>query len=81
MSSEEQAQRGISIEAQRNLLNSYAMATGQQIRIYEDAGFSGKNTNRPALRQLLADLDAGASPASWCGSWTVFPAPSAIRSP
>lgn len=59
VSSEEQAQRGISIEAQRNLLNSYAMATGQQIRIYEDAGFSGKNTNRPALRQLLADLDAG----------------------
>ncbi len=57
VSSEEQAQRGISIDAQRTLLQSYATATGQQIRIFEDAGFSGKNTNRPALRQMLAALD------------------------
>lgn len=61
VSSEEQAQRGISIEAQRNLLQSYAQATGQQIRIFEDAGFSGKNTARPALRQLLAALDESVS--------------------
>ena len=27
--------------------------TSQPIRIYEDAGYSGKNTNRPALQQLL----------------------------
>ena len=57
VSSEEQAQRGISIEAQRTLLQAYASAQGQQIRIFEDAGFSGKNTARPALRRMLSALD------------------------
>ena len=54
VSSEEQAAHGISIDAQRNILEGYAAMTSQPIRIYEDAGYSGKNTNRPALRQLLA---------------------------
>lgn len=57
VSSEEQAQRGISIEAQRTLLQSYAAAQGQQIKIFEDAGYSGKNTSRPALRRMLSALD------------------------
>ena len=61
VSSEEQAQRGISIEAQRNLLQSYAQATGQQIRIFEDAGFSGKNTQRPALLEMLSALNESVS--------------------
>ena len=30
--------------------------TGQQVRIYQDKGFSGKNTNRPAFRQLMEDV-------------------------
>ena len=59
VSSEEQAQHGISIDAQRQILEGYAAMTSQTIRIYEDAGFSGKNTDRPALRQLLADCRAG----------------------
>ena len=54
VSSEEQAAHGISIDAQRNILEGYAAMTSQPIRIYEDAGYSGKNTNRPALQQLLA---------------------------
>jgi len=54
VSSEEQAAHGISIDAQRGILEGYAAMTSQQIRIYEDAGYSGKNTNRPALQQLLA---------------------------
>ena len=53
VSSEEQASHGISIDAQRNILEGYAAMTSQQIRIFEDAGYSGKNTNRPALQQLL----------------------------
>lgn len=59
VSSDEQAAHGISIDAQRNILQGYAAMTSQQIRIYEDAGFSGKNMNRPALRQLLDDCRAG----------------------
>lgn len=53
VSSDEQAAHGISIDAQRTILEGYAAMTSQQIRIYEDAGFSGKNTSRPALQQLL----------------------------
>ena len=59
VSSDEQAAHGISIQAQRDILNGYAAMSQSEIRIYEDAGFSGKNTQRPALRQLLADLSSG----------------------
>ena len=54
VSSEEQAAHGISIDAQRGILEGYAAMTSKPIRIYEDAGYSGKNTNRPALQQLLS---------------------------
>ena len=59
VSSEEQAAHGISIDAQRDILNGYAAMSQASIRIFEDAGFSGKNTNRPALQQLLAAVRAG----------------------
>ena len=59
VSSEEQAAHGISIDAQRNILEGYAAMTSQKIRIYEDAGYSGKNTNRPALQQLLTVCRSG----------------------
>ena len=59
VSSEEQAQHGISVDAQRTILEGYAAMTSSEIRIYEDAGYSGKNTNRPALQQLLAECRAG----------------------
>ena len=59
VSSEEQAAHGISIDAQRGILEGYAAMTSRQIRIYEDAGYSGKNTNRPALQQLLAACRSG----------------------
>lgn len=60
VSSEEQALHGISIDAQRISLQGYAAMIQQPIRIFEDAGFSGKNTSRPALQQLLAECRAGA---------------------
>lgn len=61
VSSEEQAQHGISCDAQRSILEAWAtMTQAGPIRIYEDAGFSGKNTARPALQRLLADVRAGA---------------------
>ena len=59
VSSEEQAQHGVSIEAQRNILNGYAAMSSQEIRIYEDAGYSGKNMQRPALQQLLEVCRSG----------------------
>ena len=59
VSSEEQAQHGISVDAQRTILEGYAAMTSSTIQIYEDAGYSGKNTNRPALQQLLAACRSG----------------------
>lgn len=59
VSSDEQAAHGISIDAQRDILNGYAAMSQQEIRIYEDAGFSGKNTDRPALQRLLSDIGPG----------------------
>lgn len=60
VSSEEQAQHGISVDAQRAILEGWAaMTQAGPIEIYEDAGFSGKNTQRPALQRLLADVRAG----------------------
>lgn len=60
VSSEEQAAHGISVDAQRAILEAWATMTGAgHIAIYEDAGYSGKNTNRPALQRLLADVRRG----------------------
>ena len=60
VSSEEQAAHGISIDAQRAILEGWAaMTQAGPMVIYQDPGFSGKNMERPALRQLLADVRAG----------------------
>lgn len=34
--------------------------TGADCRVYQDKGFSGKNTNRPAFRRLMEDVERGA---------------------
>lgn len=60
VSSDEQAQHGISVEAQRDILKAWGvMRQSPAVRIYEDPGFSGKSTDRPALQRLLADVRAG----------------------
>lgn len=60
VSSDEQAMHGISVEAQRERINAWAMLEQvPNVRIFEDAGYSGKNTQRPALQQLLAAVRAG----------------------
>lgn len=59
VSSDEQAAHGISIDAQRDILTGYAAMSQAQIQIFEDAGFSGKNTNRPALQRLLMTVRSG----------------------
>ena len=60
VSSEEQAQHGISVDAQRDILRAWGvMRQAGDVVLYEDAGFSGKNTDRPALQRLLGDVRAG----------------------
>lgn len=48
-----------SIEEQTDRLKAYCKAKGLTLlKTYTDGGFSGGNTNRPALRQLLQDIKA-----------------------
>ena len=60
VSSDEQAQHGISVDAQRQILQAWAVTRQlDDIVLYEDPGFSGKNTQRPALQRLIRDAHAG----------------------
>lgn len=33
--------------------------TGEQYKVYQDRGYSGKNTNRPAFQRLMEDVEKG----------------------
>ncbi len=61
VSTEDQAQGGVSIEAQRRRIEAYCAAHGLVLaRVEEDAGISArKTTNRPALQRALAALREG----------------------
>jgi site-specific DNA recombinase len=54
VSTEEQAREGISIEAQEERIRALATAKGWSlVKIIRDAGYSGKNLNRPGAKVLL----------------------------
>ena len=58
VSTQEQAQEGFSIPEQTERLTKYCEAHGWTIgNIYTDPGFSGANTNRPALKCLFKDCE------------------------
>jgi site-specific DNA recombinase len=60
VSTEQQADSGLSLDAQRSELRAYAFATELElVDILEDAGLSAKSLDRPALQRALAMLDAG----------------------
>jgi site-specific DNA recombinase len=60
VSTENQADGGVSLDAQRAKLEAYALAMDLElVAIEEDAGLSAKTLARPALRRALAMLDAG----------------------
>jgi DNA invertase Pin-like site-specific DNA recombinase len=60
VSTEDQAREGYSLEAQRKQLEDFVREKGYDLLgVYEDAGFSGKDTDRPALQQLLLDAKEG----------------------
>ena len=46
----------LSIEGQIDLCRR---AAGKELRVYQDRGYSGKNTERPAFQSLLRDIQAG----------------------
>lgn len=60
VSTEDQAREGFSIPAQREKLLAYVHSQGWEVfAVYADEGLSAKDTNRPALSQLLADIRSG----------------------
>ena len=60
VSTDHQADGGISLDAQRTKLTAYATAMDLElVCIIEDAGVSAKTLDRPGLTRALAMLDAG----------------------
>ena len=58
VSTEDQAKEGFSLDAQLDKLRSYCKARDWAIfKEYVDDGYSGRNTKRPAYKQLLKDID------------------------
>ena len=59
VSTQEQARDGYSIDEQIERLKDYARAMGWIIvKIYTDGGYSGSNTDRPALQSMIKDIKA-----------------------
>ncbi|WP_204200838.1 recombinase family protein [Mammaliicoccus sciuri] len=60
VSTTEQAKNNFSLRAQEDSLRSYASAKSlSNIKIYNDAGYSGSNTKRPALELLIKEVEQG----------------------
>jgi site-specific DNA recombinase len=60
VSTQEQAQEGYSIHAQKERLTAYCMAQGwTEFKYYVDEGVSAKDTNRPQLNLLLEHVKGG----------------------
>lgn len=47
----------ISVESQTELCKKEV--TGSRFKVYADKGYSGKNTDRPAFRELMNDIESG----------------------
>lgn len=59
VSTEEQANSGLGLDAQRETIQRYADAHAWDLVWYEDAGLSAKSLDRPQLRAALARLNVG----------------------
>lgn len=60
VSTNKQAEEGYSIPQQIDRLNKYCDAMGWQVaKVYTDDGYSGGNLDRPAIKQLVKDLEKG----------------------
>jgi site-specific DNA recombinase len=60
VSTTEQAEQGLSLDAQRGGLERYAKEHGYEVaRVYVERGASGTDDNRPVFRQMTADVLVG----------------------
>lgn len=60
VSTEEQANEGYSISAQRERLKAFCIAQNwPEHKFYVDEGISGRDTNRPQLKKLMKDIKDG----------------------
>ena len=59
VSTDMQREKGESIKNQISRLTEYVNGSHNKIKIYEDAGYSAKDTNRPAINRLLIDIKEG----------------------
>jgi|HigsolmetaAR204D_1030405.scaffolds.fasta_scaffold00513_27 site-specific DNA recombinase len=60
VSTEEQAQKGYSIDDQKERLIAYCQSQGwDDYTLYIDDGYTGTNLNRPALKRLIRNIEEG----------------------
>ncbi len=58
VSTEDQAQEGFSLAAQRERLIAYCLANGwEEYKIYEEDGYSGRTIKRPAYQRMFEERD------------------------
>jgi len=60
VSTEAQAEEGYSVEAQKKLLEAWCVSREiENYEFYVDAGFSGSNIERPAIKLMLENIEKG----------------------
>ena len=65
VSSEEQAQEGISLDAQKKYIKEWAGRMGWTTTLlYKDPGHSGKDRERPGLKKMFEDAKVGFEPTT-----------------
>lgn len=58
VSTEEQAQEGYSLDAQKRILEDYCLIQDlETVGPYIDDGYSGRNTHRPGYRRMMDEID------------------------
>ena len=59
VSTEEQANEGYSIGAQKEMLQDYCLVEGWDVAgVYEDDGYSGRSEKRPAYQRMMSEMDS-----------------------
>ena len=61
VSTDKQADEGYSLDVQLEKLQAYAQAMSnvKEVRVYTDDGYSGSSLDRPAMKQMIEDIEAG----------------------